>query len=91
MSGGVRIGEIGVGVGVGGWGRGGWGRGSWGWGREVGVPDRNTNPLPEPHRFPCCVKSSSRQVACVKFVRIKSSASNCHVPICLVVWATLTS
>ena len=26
------------------------------------------------------VKSSSRQVASVKFVRVKSSASNCHVP-----------
>ena len=59
-------------------------------GRGVGVPNR-VIPL---HRFPSsrplfyftrftsdclCVKLSSRQIASVKFVRVKPSASSCHV------------
>ena len=91
--GGLGSGELGLGDLGRGWGVKVGGVGSGGVG--VGVPDCDTNPLPptitifqaadpySTHFASNClgVKSSSRQVAHVQFVCIKSSTSNCPVPI----------
>ena len=88
--GGLGLRKLGSQGGVGELGSGSWDRGfgSGEFGSGLGVPNRDTNPPPDSHHFPNCrpllhfTCFASSRVARVKCLRVKSSASNFHVPRC---------